>query len=146
MCYDVCRGSHPHFGGIRRKMGGKFRTIKTTFLLKLLTRKKRVLRKNLHLKPIAFSQVTEAYLGPCQTCMIVQLLKLVSAIFYQIFIFSPNDSPSKTMKSVFYFILKALFVLEIFKFLSFFHFLSTLSRYKRTNGSGIIYDVLNWLA
>ena len=31
-------------------------------------------------------------------------LKLVSAIFYQIFIFSPNDSPSKTMKSVFYFI------------------------------------------
>ena len=31
-------------------------------------------------------------------------LKLVSAIFYQIFIFSPNDSPSKTMKNVFYFI------------------------------------------
>ena len=31
-------------------------------------------------------------------------LKLVSAIFYQIFIFTPNDSPSKTMKSVFYLI------------------------------------------
>ena len=31
-------------------------------------------------------------------------LKLVSAIFYQIFIFSPNDSPSKAMKNVFYFI------------------------------------------
>ena len=31
-------------------------------------------------------------------------LKLVSAIFYQIFIFSPNDSPSKTMKNVFCFI------------------------------------------
>ena len=31
-------------------------------------------------------------------------LNLVSAIFYQIFIFSPNDSPSKTMKNVFYFI------------------------------------------
>ena len=31
-------------------------------------------------------------------------LKFVSAIFYQIFIFSPNDSPSKTMKNVFYFI------------------------------------------
>ena len=30
-----------------------------------------------------------------------QILKLVSAIFCQIFIFSPNDSPSKTMKSVF---------------------------------------------
>ena len=31
-------------------------------------------------------------------------LKLVSAISYQIVIFSPNDSPSKTMKNVFYFI------------------------------------------
>ena len=31
-------------------------------------------------------------------------LKLVSAIFYQIFIFSPNHSPLKTMKNVFYFI------------------------------------------
>ena len=29
-----------------------------------------------------------------------------------------NDSPSKVMKNVFYFILKALFVLKIFKFLS----------------------------
>ena len=29
-----------------------------------------------------------------------------------------NDSPSKMMKNVFYFILKALFILEIFKFLS----------------------------
>ena len=31
-------------------------------------------------------------------------LKLVSAIFYQIFIFPPNGSPLKTMKNVFYFI------------------------------------------
>ena len=31
-------------------------------------------------------------------------LKLVSAIFYQNFIFSPNGSPSKTMKNIFYFI------------------------------------------
>ena len=31
-------------------------------------------------------------------------LKLVPAIFYQIFIFSTNDSPSKTMKNFFYFI------------------------------------------
>ena len=29
-------------------------------------------------------------------------LKLVSAIFYKIFIFSPNDSPSKTMKNVYF--------------------------------------------
>ena len=74
------------------------------------------------------------------------LLKLVSAIFYHIFIFPPNDSPSKTIKSVFYFIKKAFFVLEIFKFLYFLPFLSALSRYKRTNGSGIICDVMNWLA
>ena len=32
------------------------------------------------------------------------LLKFVSTIFYQIFIFSPTGSTSKTMKSVFYFI------------------------------------------
>ena len=31
-------------------------------------------------------------------------LKFVPAIFYQIYIFSLNDSPSKTMKNVFYFI------------------------------------------
>ena len=31
-------------------------------------------------------------------------LKLVSTIFYQVFIFSPNDSPSKIMKNIFYFI------------------------------------------
>ena len=38
-------------------------------------------------------------------------LKLASTVFCQIFIFSPNDSPSKTVKNVFYFIEKALFVL-----------------------------------
>ena len=31
-------------------------------------------------------------------------LRLVSAIFYQIFVFSSTDSPSKTMKNVFYFV------------------------------------------
>ena len=35
---------------------------------------------------------------------VATLLNLVSAIFYQIYIFSPNDSPSQTMKNVFYFI------------------------------------------
>ena len=34
----------------------------------------------------------------------INCLKLVSAIFYQISIFSPNDSPSKIVKNVFYFI------------------------------------------
>ena len=37
--------------------------------------------------------------------------------FLSKFYFSPNDSPSKTMKNLFYFMEKALFVLEIFKFL-----------------------------
>ena len=44
-------------------------------------------------------------------------MKLVSAIFNQIFVFPPNDSPSKTMKTVFYFIKKARFILKIFTFL-----------------------------
>ena len=34
----------------------------------------------------------------------VLYLKLLSAIFYQIFIFSPNDSPSKFVNNVFHFI------------------------------------------
>ena len=36
-------------------------------------------------------------------------LKLVSAIFYEIFIFLPNDSPSKTAKNLFSFHLKSSF-------------------------------------
>ena len=42
------------------------------------------------------------------------------ANFYQIFVFPPNDSPSKTIKSVFYFIKKALFVFKYSKFCNFF--------------------------
>ena len=74
------------------------------------------------------------------------MLKLVSAIFYQIFIFSSNDRPSKTMKNVLYFIEKAPFVPQIFKFIKFFSVFSTLPRFQRANGSGIIYDVINCLA
>ena len=70
------------------------------------------------------------------------LLKLLSSIF----IFSPNDSPSKTMKNNFYFIWKSLFVFEIFRFWYFFPFRFTLSRFKRTNETEIIYDVMKWLA
>ena len=47
------------------------------------------------------------------------LFKACVRYFLSNFYFSPNDSPSKTMKNVFYFIEKALFVLEIFKFLYF---------------------------
>ena len=67
---------------------------------------------------------------------------LVSAIFYQIFMFFlPNDSPSKT-KKCFLFHLKSSFCSRDIKIFVIFC-LSTLSRYKRTNGSGIIYDVMN---
>ena len=40
----------------------------------------------------------------------------------------------------------ALFVVKIFNFLEFLFFLSTLSRLKRPNKSGIIHDAMNWLA
>ena len=36
--------------------------------------------------------------------IVIANLKLVSAIFYQIFVFSSNDRTSKTMKNVSYFI------------------------------------------
>ena len=55
----------------------------------------------------------------CWIYMKESTLKLVSAIFLSKFYFSSKDSPSKTMKNVFYFIKKALFILKIFKFLYF---------------------------
>ena len=64
-------------------------------------------------------------------------LKLMYATFCQFFIFSPNDSPSKTTENVLYFNQKALFVLEMFNFLIFSLF-SILCRFKRTDGSGIM--------
>ena len=67
-------------------------------------------------------------------------LKLVSTIFYQIFIFSSNDRPSKTLK-IFSFHLKSSFRSRDIQV---FPFLSTLSRFKKANGSGIIDDVINF--
>ena len=72
-------------------------------------------------------------------------LELVSAIFYQILIFAPNDSLSKPGEIFFYFISKALFVLEIFNSLYFLLFLSTLSRFKMANGRGVSNDVMHLL-
>ena len=90
---------------------------------------------------IWFLRSNKTWLSECSS-----LSKLVSAIFYQIFIFSPNDSPSKTMKNVFILSKKVFLFSRYSSFCSFFPFLSTLSRFKKTNGSGIIYDVMNWLA
>ena len=42
--------------------------------------------------------------------------------------------------------LRKMFFISSKKLFSFFPFLSTLSGLKRTNWSGIIYDVMNWLA
>ena len=38
----------------------------------------------------------------CKNILLKAALKLVSTIFYQIFIFSPNNSPLKTMKKFFF--------------------------------------------
>ena len=47
----------------------------------------------------------------------IWILKLVSSIFYESFVFSLNGSPSKTMKNDFYSIEEAFLFFEIFKFL-----------------------------
>ena len=79
--------------------------------------------------------------------------------FYQIFIFSPNDSSSKTMKNAFYFIQKAHFVPKIFIFLYFHcslffslsaidrnsitHFVSYLEKKKRYDSENLSIDVVS---
>ena len=75
----------------------------------------------------------------------MKLLKLVFAIFYQIFIFSPNDGPSKTEKC-FLFHLKSSFRSQDIQIFVIFPLPFTFSRFKRTIGSEIIYDVMNGLA
>ena len=78
-------------------------------------------------------------------CTVEVCFKLVSAISYHFFNFSTNDSPLKTMKNIFY-SSKKLFSFTKYSIFCIFSFLSTLHRFKRTNGSGIIYDAMNWLA
>ena len=71
--------------------------------------------------------------------VITAKVKACVCYFHQIFIFSQNDSPSKTEKMFF------ISSKKLFSFLrySFFCNFSTLSRFKRTNGSRIVYDVMN---
>ena len=57
---------------------------------------------------------TEVYLEPCEK----SILKLFFFFLVKLFKYLLNESPLKMMKNAFYFMLKALFVLEIFKFLS----------------------------
>ena len=58
----------------------------------------------------------------CSNDILYNILIFKACVRYFLwkFYFSLNDSPLKTMKNVFYFIWKALFVLEIFRF-SYFH-------------------------
>ena len=50
--------------------------------------------------------------------LIIQICNFIKVGPKKVFIIYFNESPSKMMKNVFYFILKALCVLKIFKFLS----------------------------
>ena len=51
-----------------------------------------------------FMNNIEANRLTCPHTRSLDMLKLVSAIFYQILIFSPNNSPLQTMENAFYFI------------------------------------------
>ena len=66
-------------------------------------------------------KILEEYSKPCQ----ISIIELLGKIFKvglspskKICVICLIESPLKMMKNVFYFILKALFVLKIFKFLS----------------------------
>ena len=56
------------------KWAVSLKLLKPHFCLKLELGKKCSAKKNFRFKPIAFSQLTEAYLGPLQTSVVVQLL------------------------------------------------------------------------
>ena len=74
-------------------------------------------------------------------------LKFLSTICYHFLIFSPSDSPLKTTKQIFISSEKLFLFSRYSVFCDFFpSFLFTLFKFKRTNGSGIIYDVMNWHA
>ena len=81
--------------------------------------------------------------SPSKQMHSLDYLKLVSAIFYQIFIFHKMIALLKTVKNVFLFHIKNSFHSRDIEIFVSFSFLSTLSRFKRKSGSGIIYDVMN---
>ena len=55
-----------------------------------------------------------------------------------------NESPLNMTKNVFYFIVKALFILKIFKFFRAFFGDVGKRLDKRTNDSFKIYEIINW--
>ena len=58
------------------------------------------------------------YYHPKVTVRDVERLKVGLSTSKKVFFICFNNSPSKMMKNAFYFILKALFVLKVFTFLS----------------------------
>ena len=82
-------------------------------------------------------------------CEICSKLQLVPAIFYQIFIFHQIMALQKLWKMFFYFIWKALFFLEIFKFLYFrlhLFFFSVSHCFRGWSKKNLkVYDVINCL-
>ena len=66
-------------------------------------------------------------------------------LFIKFLLFHKMIALQKLWKMLFI-LSKKFFSFKIFKFCSFFPFLSLLSRFKRTHGSGIIYDAMNWVA
>ena len=74
----------------------------------------------------------------------VNQIKVCVRYFLSNFYFFTKWEPFKNHEKCFLFHLKSsvrFWDIQIFVIFSF----STLSRFKRTNGSGIIYDVINWL-
>ena len=76
-------------------------------------------------------------------------LKACVRYFYQIFIFSPNDNPSKTMKNAFYFIKKSSFCSrdnQIFLFPSFPFFIPVGHCFRGRSKINLkVYDAINCL-
>ena len=87
-------------------------------------------------------QCTVNYLQKASICMIYYIFKACACYFLSNFYFSRNDTPSKTMKFFFYFIKKALFVLNIFQFLFFnknliIHFVCLITHLKKETSCDI---------
>ena len=74
--------------------------------------------------------------------IVVNYIQTLCPLFY---IFLPNDNSSKIMENFLFNLSSSFCSLDIYM-LVIFPFLYALSRFKRTNESGIIFDVMNWLA
>ena len=98
--------------------------IKITWLVRLI---QKLLLESGQWKTVMQRSVSKTYSEPCQiskhlrSSVLREQLKSGSFLPKKFLFICFNESPFKMMKNAFYFILKALFVLKIFKFLS-WHF------------------------